>query len=74
MCACENMRVHAFPCDYVHLPAKAKKVLDPLEPGLQAVVNHLSWVLRTTLGSSAQKQSLLATEQSFQPTPLILLK
>lgn len=63
------MCMHAFPCKYVHLPE-----LDPLELGLQEVMNQLSWVLRTKLGSSAKEQSLLITVHSLQATPLILLK
>lgn len=65
--------MHAFACESVHLPAEAKWVLDPMELGLEAVVNYLTWVLGTNSGPLQIQQSLLTTEHSLQPTPLVFL-
>lgn len=63
--------MHAFACKSVHLSAEAKRVLDFMELGLQAVVNYLTRVLGTNSGPLQKQQSLLTTEHSFQPTPLV---
>lgn len=63
--------MHAFACESVHLPAEAKRVLYPMELGLQAVVNYLTRVLGTNSGPLQKQQSLSTTEHSLQPTPLV---
>lgn len=42
-----------------------------MELGLQAVVNYVTWVLGTNSGPLQKQQSLLTTERSLQPTPLV---
>lgn len=48
---------------YIHVSACAlggqKRVPDPPELELQAVVSHLTWVLRTILRVSAEEESIL---------------
>lgn len=54
MCMCVSLCV-------CHIPVGSyqgqKRVLDPLEPELQAVMNHLLWVLGTFTVSSARAAS-----------------
>lgn len=59
-------------CACMHLPVSlyTSMVLDPMELGLQAVVNCFTWVLGTNSGPLQKQQSLLTTEHSLQPTPL----
>ena len=44
-----------------------------MELGLEAVVNYLTWVLGINSGPLQKQQSLLTTEHSLQPTPLVFL-
>jgi hypothetical protein len=58
--------IYLYVCMYVHVCVGGrvgqKKVPDPLELELQAVVSCPTWVLETELGSSARE----ASENSFQ--------
>lgn len=52
----------------VHAECRCPSWNTPGEPELQAVVNHLIWVLETELIDPLDKQyGLLTTKGSFQP-------
>lgn len=64
-CMCTIYILHTD--THTHTCRGQKRVIDPSEMVLQVVVNYLTWVLGTNLGS-LKEQGLVTTESSIQST------
>lgn len=59
-------------CTWIQVPVESRGIRFPQELELQAVLNHLTWLLETELRSSGKQYVLLTAEPPFQHPPFFL--